>query len=439
VASRQRRGREGVNIWPGFVDALATVLLAFIFLILIFVVAQFYLSSMLSQRNSALAELQNEVSELSNTLAMERRKRRDVEAKLADTYDRLHSTLAKRDQLRQSLEMTKQDKEQLKSELTQAEEQAEVSAEKLRLKLREIASLQADIDALRQMRDKLEGKVGKLAGELEASETRLGQVRDRSKALRASLAQAEERTNLAQESVEEKSIRIERLVAQIDEQDAALSEQKKLTANDQARIDQLRANLKELRNQLSSVRQALELSEETVANQKTRIENLGQRLNIALAERVKELEDYRSEFFGRLREVLGDLDSVRVVGDRFMFQSELFFDTASAGLGQEGRDKLDRLAETLKKVSERIPGDLPWVLQVEGHTDQRPIDTAEFPSNWELSTARATNIVHYLVEQGISPKRLAAAGYGPYQPLVEGDDSQAYARNRRIELRLTQR
>jgi len=370
---------------------------------------------------------------------MERRKRRDVEAKLADTYDRLHSTLAKRDQLRQSLEMTKQDKEQLKSELTQAEEQAEVSAEKLRLKLREIASLQADIDALRQMRDKLEGKVGKLAGELEASETRLGQVRDRSKALRASLAQAEERTNLAQESVEEKSIRIERLVAQIDEQDAALSEQKKLTANDQARIDQLRANLKELRNQLSSVRQALELSEETVANQNTRIENLGQRLNIALAERVKELEDYRSEFFGRLREVLGDLDSVRVVGDRFMFQSELFFDTASAGLGQEGRDKLDRLAETLKKVSERIPGDLPWVLQVEGHTDQRPIDTAEFPSNWELSTARATNIVHYLVEQGISPKRLAAAGYGPYQPLVEGDDSQAYARNRRIELRLTQR
>lgn len=442
----RRRARQAPNIWPGFVDVLATVLLVFVFTLMLFTLAQFYLSDVVSGQNEALASLQEEVDELAKTLALKRSESRALRRQLEQLRGRLEATVAERDELRsrlsasrEQLAMTEEQVDELKAEIEGLEEELTVSRETLEIKLRELASLQEDIDALRKVKDDLEQRVGELASALEEQEEATAQARDRSKALKAELAEAEETTQLKQETIEEKDIRIQELLAQIEERDEALAKREELTAEQRSRIAALQQEVRALREQLAALSEALEISKETVAEQKEQIEDLGERLNLALVEKVRELNRYRSEFFGRLREILGDREDIRIVGDRFMFQSELFFATASAEIGPNGRDKLRSVARTLKDVMAEMPGDLPWVLMVEGHTDRRPIDTEEFPSNWELSTARANSIVHFLVEQGIPPERLAAAGYAEHQPLVDKNTPDAYARNRRIELKFTSR
>jgi chemotaxis protein MotB len=437
--SSQRRTRAGINIWPGFVDVLATVLLTFVFVILLFVIGQFYLSGQLSDRDAALARLETRIQQLADELSLERGTRARLEERISDLYEELHATLSQRDELRRELTLSEEQAASLRAELANLEQQLEVSEETLSLKLRELASLQADIAALREVRDELEAEVAGLATALQGAQRELGQIRDRNKALRAELADAEERTMLAQETIEDQDIRIESLIAQVEERDRALHEQTQLTTDATARLEAMQRQMEALREQIAALSEALDVSQQTVSAQRAEIENLGERLNVALAKKVRELASYRSEFFGRLRQVLGDMEQIRIVGDRFMFQSELFFDTASAEIGPEGRRKLDQLADVLMEVAQRIPDDVPWVLMVEGHTDTRPISTEQFPSNWELSTARATNIVHYLIDQGVPAERLAAAGFGEYQPLVAGNTPEAYARNRRIELRLTSR
>ena len=194
-----------------------------------------------------------------------------------------------------------------------------------------------------------------------------------------------------------------------------------------------------LRQQLAVISEALGIAETDIAERNVQIANLGQRLNVALASKVQELARYRSDFFGRLRETLGNRQDIRVVGDRFVFQSEVLFDSGSAELATEGRRQLARLATALKEIAVKIPDDLKWVLRVDGHTDRNPIFTSQFPSNWELSTGRAISVVKFLVSQGISAKHLAATGFGEFQPLDPGDNEIAFRRNRRIELKLTQR
>jgi len=310
----------------------------------------------------------------------------------------------------------------------------------------EIASLQQDISALRSVRDDLESRVSELAASLEQTESSLedtrsemGALRDRNRELQARLADEQERTRLAQEKIETRDLRIRDLVAEIEDRQNALDDQQELTADAEARVESLRRQVRALREQISSLAESLEIEQDTVAEQQARIDTLVERLNVELAREVEELSDYRSEFFGRLREVLGDVEEIEIVGDRFRFQSELFFDTASAEIGPRGEARLEQVARTLNRIAERIPPEIDWVLQVEGHTDRRPISTPEFPSNWELSTARAQSILDFLIDQGIPPERLAAVGYGEYQPLVEGDDPEDLARNRRIELRLSNR
>ena len=432
-----RRGRSSVNIWPGFVDVLATILLVFVFLLLMFAVAQFYLSDVLFGRNRALEELRAQVEQLADTLSLERAESARLESQVEQLTSRLEATLGARDRVSRLLQTSQEEAQRLREELAAAQERVEVNERKLEVRLKELASLQADIDALRELRRALEAQVGTLSAQLEESRAEAGELRDRSKALRAELADARERTRLAQEEIEEREMRIRDLVAEIDERNEALREQRRLTGDAETRVADLRQQIQALRQQITSLSAALELKEQTVAEQRVRIEDLGQRLNLALARKVEELSRYRSEFFGRLREVLGGIDEIRIVGDRFMFQSELFFDSGSAEIGADGRQKLERVADVLKSVSARIPDGIEWVLMVEGHTDRRPISTERFPSNWELSTARATAIVHYLVDQGIEPRNLAAAGFGEYHPLDPRDTPQAYARNRRIELRLT--
>jgi chemotaxis protein MotB len=184
---------------------------------------------------------------------------------------------------------------------------------------------------------------------------------------------------------------------------------------------------------------ALAAAEARNDEKEAEIANLSERLNEALATKVQELARYRSEFFGRLREVLSDQDNIQVVGDRFVFQSEVLFETASADLGTPGERQIQQLADTLKSVMGEIPSDIDWILRVDGHTDPRPIDTPRFPSNWELSTARAVEVVKFLIDQGIPAGRLAATGFAANQPLVNGADTDSFRRNRRIEFKLTQK
>jgi chemotaxis protein MotB len=218
-----------------------------------------------------------------------------------------------------------------------------------------------------------------------------------------------------------------------------LNSEKQISARALAQVELLNQQIAALRRQLAALQDALEASESKDKEAQARIADLGQRLNVALAQRVQELSRYRSEFFGRLRAILGNRPDIRVVGDRFVFQSEVLFDTGSAAIRPEGKGELDKLAAALAELDKQIPPEIAWVLRIDGHTDVRPISSPQFPSNWELSSARAISVVQYLISRGISPQRLVAAGFGEFQPLDSGTGEDAYRRNRRIELKLTER
>ena len=303
----------------------------------------------------------------------------------------------------------------------------------------ELESLRRDILALRTVRKDLEAKVGKLAANLQTTERDLTVARDRSKALEARLASEQERTTLAQREIEKRDIRLSELLMRVDKSEAELADERELGATQRSRIALLARQIAALRKQLQRIGALLEASETRTAKQQVQIADLGRRLNLALAARVEELSKYRSEFFGRLREVLGDHPGIRVVGDRFVFQSEVLFASASAELNPEGEAQIARLATTLTEIGKKIPKDINWILRVDGHTDRVPIQTAAFPSNWELSTARAISVVKFLVDHGVPADRLAATGFGEHQPLDPRQNQAGYSRNRRIELKLTQR
>jgi chemotaxis protein MotB len=330
-----------MNYWPGFVDALSTLILVIVFLLSVFVVVQFFLSQEVTGKDTALARLNAQIAQLTDLLSMEKTGKANLEEMVA--------------QLRASL-----------------------------------AAAESERDRLKSLND----------------------------GLGSSAAAAESR--------------ISALTSELDAE-------KRLNARTLAQVELLNQQIAALRRQLTALEEALEIAERRDREAQVRIADLGQRLNLALAQRVQELSRYRSEFFGRLRAILGNRPDVRVVGDRFVFQSEIFFNTGEAVLQPEGRAELDKLAEALIELEKQIPSEIAWVLRVDGHTDVRPIRGGLYPSNWELSAARAISVVQYLISKGISPQRLVAAGFGEYQPLDPGQSEEAYRRNRRIELKLTER
>ena len=219
-----------------------------------------------------------------------------------------------------------------------------------------------------------------------------------------------------------------------------LDAEKQVSARALAQVEILNQQIAALRRQLAALESALDASEQRDRESQARIADLGSRLNVALAQKVQELARYRSEFFGRLRTLLGNRSDIRVVGDRFVFQSEVLFDVGQAGVNPAGQAELDRLASALVDLDKEIPADIPWVLRVDGHTDKRPLSgQGQFKSNWDLSAARAISVVRYMVDKGVPPQRLVAAGFGEFQPLELGDSDEALRRNRRIELKLTER
>ncbi len=453
AALARRSSRGSPDIWPGFVDALAALLMVIIFLLTVFMLSQFFLNELLSGRDEALARLERQISELSDLLSLERQASSDLRLSIAQLSDQLQSSTAERDTMSTQLvelaamrdalaalaEKSEAEAARVGGQLEDAFKVISADKEKIKIQLAELESLRRDILALQTVRKDLEAKVGKLAASLQTSERELTVARDRSKALEARLASEQERTNLAQKEIEKRDIRLSELLMRAEESETALADERELGAAQRSRIALLARQIAALQKQLERISALLEASETKTAKQQVQISDLGRRLNLALAARVEELSKYRSEFFGRLREVLGDHPGIRVVGDRFVFQSEVLFASGSAELNPEGEAQIAQLATTLTEIGKKIPKDLDWILRVDGHTDRVPIQTAVFPSNWELSTARAISVVKSLVSHGVPAGRLAATGFGEHQPLDPRQDKAAYSRNRRIELKLTQR
>ncbi|UYO54767.1 peptidoglycan -binding protein [Rhodopseudomonas palustris] len=338
--ARGRRQESGFNYWPGFVDALSTLILGIVFLLTVFLVVQFFLSQEVTGKDKALAELNAKIAQLNDILSLEKLGKLNLEEQLAQ--------------------------------------------------------MRAGLSAAESERDRVKGLYDGLAG---AGNDAAGRATELNK---------------------------------------ALDSEKQISARALAQVEVLNQQIAALRRQLAALEEALDASEKRGKESQNKIADLGQRLNVALAQRVQELSRYRSEFFGRLRAILGDRPDIRIVGDRFVFQSEVFFDTGQALLLQEGRAELDKVAEALKELDKKIPAELPWVVRVDGHTDKRPI-TGAFKSNWELSSARAISVVQYLMSLGVPAQRLVAAGFAEFQPLDTADTDDAYKRNRRIELKLTER
>jgi chemotaxis protein MotB len=422
IAPRGSR-RPSIDIWPGFVDALAQLLMVIIFILLVFTAGQFYLGVALSGRDQALRQLQQQVDELANLLAIERGANDELRSGTAELSTQLKSVLAERDQLA--------------GKLRDADATVSADKEKIELQLRELESLQRDLAALKSVRAELEAKIASLAQ--QQPQEGAAALRDRAKELEARLASEQEKTSLAQKQIEARDVRVRELGSRAEGAEQALSGEKEVSRKALARVDELNAQITTLREQLSRIAAALDVSETKVKEQQGQIVELGKRLNLALVNKVEELARYRSEFFGRLREILGDRPDIRIVGDRFIFQSEVLFAPGSAELGDNAKKELAPVITALKELSAKIPPDINWILRVDGHTDRRPISNSQFPSNWELSTARAISVVRFAIEEGVPAERLAAAGFADKQPLDPRNAEDAYRRNRRIELKLTER
>jgi len=340
--ARNRRHDRRVDYWPGFVDALSTLLLAIMFLLSVFVLAQFLLSQEISGKDAVLNRLNSQINELTQLLALEQSNRQDSEDQLL--------------------------------------------------------ALQASLASVEEEKSRLESLLSAGSGASAAAEERIGELSQ------------------------------------------TLDEERQVSQRALNQVELLNRQISALRKQIAALEDALEVSEERDRESNAKIADLGRRLNVALAQRVQELNRYRSDFFGRLREILSDRENIRIVGDRFVFQSEVLFPSGAADLNPAGESEMAKLAAAIIDLQKEIPEEINWVLRVDGHTDNVPISgTGRFADNWELSSARATSVVKFLIEEGVPPQRLVAAGFGEYQPLDPEDTDEARARNRRIELKLTER
>jgi chemotaxis protein MotB len=439
MARRRNNTANTANIWPGFVDALATLLLVIIFLLVVFVLAQVLLTQAISGKDEALDRLNRQVNELADLLDLERQANVDLRLNIAQLSSSLQTTVADRDQLQSQLRLMTARAEGAEDALAASRSREEASAEVKQRQLLELESLRRDVEALRKLRGELEAKVGKLAQDLQVRETEIGSLRDRSKELQAELASERERTLLAQREVEEREVRLSELLDLYTRLEEDYKAERILSKDQKAHVGLLNQQILALRREIQQLNDALEASEAKDREKEATITDLGRRLNRALASKVQELTRYRSEFFGRLREVLGQRRGIRVVGDRFVFQSEVLFGSGSDRLEVEGQAQIAQLAATLVEISRQIPAEINWVMRVDGHTDAVPISTPQFPSNWELSSARAIAVVKFLIEQGVPANRLAATGFGEFQPIDPRSGEIANRRNRRIEFKLTQR
>jgi len=527
LAGRRRGGAHADYTWPGYVDALASLLMAFVFLISFYAVGQMALSSAVSDRDSAIDKLNAQLAALGDVLNIERAKSADLDrrlsalgtqlrdttttrdrlaAQLRDAEARIAGILRERDELSGRLAALGRERDQLQGQLAgmtrerdqlqssvegfvrerdaaaaaatksqgEADElkrrlagvtgerdaavtaaaKAQSEADELKRRLDaasaaaakskdEIEAMQRAIASMTTDRDKLRTELARL---LEERERLAGRMKDVDERAKAQVLDAEKMQAALKAEIERQRLELTRLSAAMaaanDEKGKLwddLTVEQKLNAEQKAAVVRLTAEIAAIKKEMARLGDLLDIRDRQLKDSNAQIVDLGTRLNRALASKVEELSRYRSEFFGKLREALAGRGDVTVVGDRFVFQSEVLFDAAQSALKEEGERQLVDLAMRLRDIAQRIPSDVDWVLQVDGHTDAIPINTPQFRSNWELSTARAIAVVKVLEAAGIPPSRLVAAGYAEHRPLVAGTDPVSRAKNRRIELKLTSR
>ena len=411
--------------WPGFVDALATLLMVIIFVLLVFVLIQVNLAYRVAGQDATMNDMRAQIVDLGELLNLERKANDDLSAALARISDSLADATRERDALEAQLADTSTTLSIRESEIErltalQQETQTALEAAQATLEQR-VAALESTEAALNDSQRRIEELEMSLEERVAALETS-----------RAALADSEAERTAAQTELAALSARNAASLQRVDE----LEER---NAASQAEIVRMTNAITALRLRIEQLTTLLAEKEAQAARDKIAIASLGKSLNNALASRVQELQRFRSEFFGRLRDVLRGRDDVRIVGDRFVFQSEVLFGQGQADIATEGETQLAQLAVALTQIAAEIPEDIDWVLQVEGHTDDIPVRAGRFADNWDLSTERALSVVRFLADQGLPPNRLAAAGYGEFQPLDPADSDEARRRNRRIEMKLTQR
>jgi chemotaxis protein MotB len=448
MALRARRHvSNGLEAWPGYVDALSTLLMVIIFVLLVFVLTQAFLSVVLSGRDKALDQVKQQLAQLTDALSLERGHSAELQTSIAQLSQQLAVTNKARDTLSQQLAALQSQAQQLVAQrdalLTQVQQlgaQRETVSQQLGQSNAQLADTQKQLaDAKQQLAD-MKQQMAELDKTVTADkatiQARLSDLANLESQAQALAALRDELEKQAQDAAARAMTEQQRRAAV----EAQLADEKKLGDSARAQIALLNQNVNELKAQLAAVSQALDLAQAQGRDKDVQIANLGQKLNAALAAKVQELQQYRSEFFGKLRQVLEGRPGIQIVGDRFVFQSEVLFPVGSADLSQAGVAQMTALAVTIKDIATEIPDDLNWVLRVDGHTDPQPVKgLLQFASNWELSASRAITVVKLLIADGVPADHLAAAAFGEYQPIVTGDSPEDYAKDRRIELRLTDR
>ncbi len=489
--TRRANNSNTANYWPGFVDAMATILLVIIFLLTVFILSQFFLSTEISSKDDALSNLQDQLNELSLLLSLEQTQNEEFMTRIQVLENDVTSLSSKNEGLSSQLIEAKENVVVLQDEVNALNEDynnriivlqnelerkvalfdnkrdesalrnqkiIKLVSEKNQLtSLLKIKDLQLEntVDKIINFEDQiitLQTDITDLSSDIENKERVIIDLRKKNENQNNLLSEFKTNiTTLDMTSVDQERLILENEQIIIDLRKKDIENSKKIerfksillstgqkakTSSNEVQI--LNIQISELKKQMLALQALLDESEKRDIDQQARIADLGKRLNVALAQRVKELSEYRSEFFGKLKEIIGKRDDIKVIGDRFVFQSEVLFDSGEADIGIEGQRQLAKLSVAIQDLINEIPEEINWILRIDGHTDIVPIKNSRYESNWELSAARAISVVDFLIKTGIPPARLAATGRGEFMPLEIGSNEIAYKKNRRIEIKLTE-
>ena len=465
--SKSQRAEENSIIWPGFVDVLASTLMVIIFVVLLFTVAQVYLGDLVVGKNEQIQNLEKTIEIQDETIVeqdlslsgkelalIERQeviKQLDTELEILDEEIRSKQTeisekenllIAKDELLSQKDETILSLDDLINQQAIDITELNEIIAritDELSLSLEEKEELRSKLSSLGEEQQLLKNQLQELGGENQLLVGQLSDSQGRIQSLLESLSSSKGENEILEtqiSSVENQNQSLRDQIASL-EQDSLIQGTNLNEAL--AQISRLSEDIKILSNEIQLLNNLLDSKEAEIASNKIELGELGDRLNRVLTSELFKLQKYKSEFFGQLSETLGQREDIQIKGDRFIFQSEILFESGSADIQAGGREALSLIAKTLIDLSDKIPTDLNWILQIDGHTDRVPIATAKFPSNWELSHARALEVVKFFIQQGVPTDKLSANGYGEYQPISLGSSPEDLKLNRRIELKITQR
>ena len=472
--SKSQNSEDTSLIWPGFVDVLASTLMVIIFIVLLFTVSQVYLGDLVVGKNEQILNLEKTIEIQDETIVEQDSTLTDKEITLIErqeVIDQLDNELVildKEIRLKQSEILDKQNlltsKDQeisLQEAIIDQKEDAIITldtlieeqaldigklnqmiaqlTQELSLSLEEKENLRGQLTDLNQEQETLKNTLSQLGGKNEELVGKLSDSQNRVQSLLETLSSSEVENKGLQgkiDDVKDQNLSLQGQIAELENESSFKTE----NLNDALiKISRLSDDIKILSNEIQLLNNLLDSKEAEIANNKIELGEIGDRLNRVLTSELFKLQKYKSEFFGKLSEALGNRDDIQIKGDRFIFQSEILFDSGSVEIQSSGRVALSLIAKTLIDLINDIPTELNWVIQIDGHTDKVPISTSQFPSNWELSHARALEVVKFFIGQGIPADRLSANGYGEYQPINIGDSREDLKQNRRIELKITQK